>query len=315
MSAGPWPNRAARHRIGVIILNFNGAELTRACVHSVLERTAPGLDYAILVVDNGSAPQDRERLTGLDSLPRVRLVASRFNLGFGAGHMYGTQFLEAEEYLFLNSDCLFRSDVLGELSSFFEQNPQAALAGVAVVDPAGRVRPNHHPAPNVVELLLGRALARRFNPARYPDRRREPTAPLQVEVVGGAALYARADAFFAVGGFDPFFFLYCEEEDLALRLRRAGRTVWMVPAARVQHAGGASTPKDPVYRREFFISFLHYFRKHRSAATVAVIRLVYFLRLLRRIGREPQAAGLAWFVLRGAKPGASLRFRPQSGRG
>jgi GT2 family glycosyltransferase len=311
----PGVDREARHHIGVVVLNFNGADLTRACVHSVLERTPPGLDYSILVVDNGSTPDDRAKLDVLASLPRVRVVASRFNLGFGGGHMFGTQFLEADEYLFLNSDCVFRSDVLGALSSFLAQNPQAVLASGVVVDGDGRFRPNYHPAPNLTELLFGRAFARRFNPGRYPDRRREPAVPLQVEVVGGAALYVRADAFFAVGGFDPFFFLYCEEEDLALRLRRAGGGVWVVPAARIEHAGGGSTPKDPAYRREFFISFLHYFRKHRSAATVAAIRLTYFLKLLRRAGREPRAGALAWFVLCGAKPTASLRFRPRPGRG
>lgn len=315
MSEAPGAQRIVRHRVGVVVLNFNGAELTQACVRSVLEHTAPTLDYAVLVVDNGSTPPDRAKLAELAGLPRVQVVASRFNLGFGAGHMYGTQFLEADEYLFLNSDCLFRNDALSALSSFLAEHPRAALASGLVTDREGRYRPNYHPAPNLVELLFGRTLARRFNPGRYPDRRRAPAAPLKVEVVGGAALYARAEAFFSIGGFDPSFFLYCEEEDLAWRLRRAGWEIWVVPAARLEHAGGASTPPDPAYRREFFVSFLHYFRKHRSAATVAAIRILYCLKLLRRIGRDPQAAALAWFVLRGAKPGASLRFGGQPRRG
>ncbi|HEX5314871.1 MAG TPA: glycosyltransferase family 2 protein [Gammaproteobacteria bacterium] len=299
----------ARHRIGILVLNFNGAELTRACVASILAHTSPSLDFAILVVDNGSDAGELERLASLPQSERLRLVASRINLGFGGGHAFGLQFLWADHYLFLNSDCVFRNDVVAALAEFFDRNPRAGLASGLSFDSDGNFRANYHPAPNLGELLVGRALARRFAPARFPDRRQEPREPLAVEVAGGAALYVRAEAFFAVGGFDPFFFLYCEEEDLALRLRRAGWGVWIVPGGRFFHAGGGSTPKDPAYRREFFISFLHYLRKHRSAAAVLAFRVIYALKLLRRAGRDAACARLAWFVLCGANPAASLRFR------
>ncbi|MGH8426588.1 MAG: glycosyltransferase family 2 protein [Gammaproteobacteria bacterium] len=303
-----------RHRVGIIVLNYNGAELTRACVKSILAHTVSSLDYAVLVVDNGSAADDRERLAKLAGLPRVRVVTSRINLGFGGGHMFGLQFLVADYYLFLNSDCLFENDVAGALVDFMEHNPRAGLASGVTLDRHGSFRANYHPSPNLTELLFGRAFARRFNPARYPDRRNEPIAPLVVEVVGGAALFVRAEAFFEIGGFDPAFFLYCEEEDLALRLRKAAWSVWVVPAARLVHEGGGSTPKDPVHRREFFISFLHYLRKHHGWPAVLAFRVLYCLKLLRRTRHESGAASLAWFVLMGAKPAASLRFRqrPQS---
>lgn len=313
MSKGDLTVRAAWHHIGVIVLNYNGAEHTVSCVRSIVEKTPPELDYAVLVVDNASRREDRARLVPLLSLRRVTIVDSRFNLGYGSGHQYGLQYLIADEYLFLNSDCLFLNDVLGPLSRFLAQHPQAGMISGIVFDRQGRFHANYHPAPNIVEMLLGRALLRVLNPPRYPRRSRQPPRPIAVEVVGGAALYVRANAFIEVGGFDPFFFLYCEEEDLALRMRRAGWNVWVVPAARIEHYGGASTPRDPAYRREFFISFLHYFRKHHSSLVVAFVRLIYAVRLARRIGREPGAAALAWFVFRGAKPAASLRFRsPQA---
>jgi len=298
------------HRLGILVLNYNGAEYTRRCVESILEHTPEALDYAVLVVDNGSAPGDSAALEPLASLPRVTVARTRMNLGFGGGHLFGVQLLAAEYYLFLNSDCRFLGDVAGALLTFMDATPTAGMAGGVTFDPEGRFHANHHPAPHLAEILLGRGLMRRFRPERYPDRRRVPEAPISVEVVGGAAMCVRAEAFFAVGGFDPFFFLYCEEEDLALRLRRAGWSAWVVPAARVEHVGGGSTPRDPAYRREFFISFLHYFRKHHGPLTGLLIRLFYALKLVRRARREPGALALAVFVLRGGPPGASLRFCP-----
>lgn len=311
--SGPGAGFPERHRVGIIVLNYNGAGLTRTCVESICAHTPESCDYAVLVVDNGSAASDRADLADLAELPRVRVVYSRINLGFGGGHMFGVQFLDADHYLFLNSDCRFLADVAGMLERFLDEHPRAAAASGAMFDPGGHFRANYHPAPHLAELLLGRALLRRFAPRRYPERRRAPAAPLQVEVAGGAALYVRARAFLAVGGFDPFFFLYCEEEDLAFRLRRAGWELWIVPDARFEHAGGGSTPRGPAYRREFFISFLHYFRKHHSSATVLAIRVLYCLKLLRRSLRDPAAARLALFVLAGANPAASLRFRTPSG--
>ncbi|MGH8226216.1 MAG: glycosyltransferase family 2 protein [Gammaproteobacteria bacterium] len=298
-----------RHRIGVIVLNYNGAALTRACVESVLAHTDPACDYAVLVVDNGSAPADCAALAPLAELARVRVIHSRINLGYGGGHAFGMQFLRAEHYLFLNSDCLFHNDVVSALAAFMDENPRAGLASGITFDAEGAFRANWHPAPHLAELLLGRSLMRRFHPARYPDRHRIPDSPIEVEEVGGAALYVRAEAFFEVGGFDPFFFLYCEEEDLALRLRRAGWGVWVTPAARIEHAMRGSTPKDIAYRREFFISFFHYFRKHHAWPVAFAMRMFYALKLLRRTRREPGAAALAWFVFKGASPAASLRFR------
>lgn len=312
MAAGVMPRGAGfsdRHRIGVIVLNYNGAALTRACVESVLARTDQARDYAVLVVDNGSAPEDRAALAPLAELERVRVVTSRVNLGYGGGHAFGLQFLRAEQYLFLNSDCLFHNDVVSALAAFMDGNPCAGLASGITFDAAGGFRTNWHPAPHLAEILLGRSLMRRFRPRRYPDRRRVPDSPIEVEEVGGAALYVRAEAFFEVGGFDPFFFLYCEEEDLALRLRRAGWGVWVTPAARIEHAMRGSTPKDIAYRREFFISFFYYFRKHHAWPVGFAMRMLYALKLLRRVRRESGAAALAWFVFKGANPSLSLRFR------
>ena len=302
----------AHHRLGIIVLNYNGAELTRRCVESVLAHTPEALDYEVLVVDNGSREADREALaTSLCDRPRVRVLYSRMNLGFGGGHQFGLQFLDADYYLFLNSDCRFLNDAASALIAFMEGAPKAALASALSFDTEGNFQCTYHPAPNLAELLLGRAFMRRFHPARYPERHLPPDAPLATEVVTGATLFVRAEVFLSLGGFDPFFFLYCEEEDLAFRMRRAGWGVWVVPAARIEHAGRGSTPQGMAYRREFFISFLHYLRKHHGPVNALAIRWFYVLKLVRRAGRDPHALALARFVLRGAPQSASLRFHPR----
>lgn len=302
---------AQHHRLGIIVLNYNGAGLTRSCVESVLEHTPESLDYSVLVVDNGSRREDREALASLDADARVDVVYSRNNLGFGGGHQFGLQFIDADYYLFLNSDCRFLGDAAGALVKFMDGHPAAGLASALSFGTDGRFQCTYHPAPNLPELLIGRAAMRRLQPGRYPDRRRAPDEAIQTEVVTGATLFVRAAAFDELGGFDPFFFLYCEEEDLALRMRKAGWEVWVVPDARIEHAGRGSTPRGDAYRREFFISFLYYLRKHHGTLGALCIRWFYVLKMLRRARRERDALSVAWFILKGAPAGESLRYHPR----
>jgi GT2 family glycosyltransferase len=102
--------------------------------------------------------------------------------------------------------------------------------GPQLVDAAGTVDPRDHG-----ELRGFRArVAQAAGHSHY--RRRDE--PVDAAWVSGAACLVERRAFDAVGGFDPGFFLYKEEEDLFLRIRRAGGRVLYLPSVRVRHDGG-----------------------------------------------------------------------------
>ena len=69
--------------------------------------------------------------------------------------------------------------------------------------------------------------------------------PARVDWVSGACFLVRREAWDAVGGFDPAYFMYMEDVDLCWRLARAGWAVGYEPAARVRHEQGASTNRHP----------------------------------------------------------------------
>ena len=73
-------------------------------------------------------------------------------------------------------------------------------------------------------------------------RRRD--APADVAWVSGAACLVDRAAFDAVGGFDPEFFLFKEEEDLFVRIRERGGRVLYLPTVRVRHEGGVVASRD-----------------------------------------------------------------------
>jgi N-acetylglucosaminyl-diphospho-decaprenol L-rhamnosyltransferase len=96
-------------------------------------------------------------------------------------------------------------------------------------------------------------------------------------------LLIRRDAFDAVGGFDPSFFMFYEELDLAWRMRKAGWETGFCPSATFVHVGGASTrPLWTRMYREQLRSHLRFLAKHEGARRAALARRVLLVAVAAR---------------------------------
>ncbi|NJL12970.1 MAG: glycosyltransferase family 2 protein [Microscillaceae bacterium] len=297
-------------KIAIILVNYNSSQFTLECVQSIQESTAAALPYEIVVVDNRSRKEEWEKLAPLAQNSRVKLVRSRFNGGFALGNMLGVNAATAsvEYYYFLNNDCLLKNDVLSILHQFCEQNASVALCSGLMYGPEGQVQVNFDYFPSLASKLLGTSLLRLFFPKKFPPKR-VPSQPLAVDLLSGSSMFVRASAFRQIGGLDVNYFLFCEEEDLALRLRRAGHAVYLVPEAHFIHFESGSGPKTYPMQREFYISFLYFYRKHYGIGACWVLQLFLFFKLLRKFHKSTDYVRLAWFVGRGAPVRASLRLQ------
>ena len=297
--------------IAVVILNYNSAEYTLRCVESIHRHTADLSRVSLIVVDNDSSPADRQRLAPLAD-HNLRIIQSDRNLGFSGGMMLGAHNTVADYYFFLNNDCEFLNDVVSILCGFMEDHARAALCSGSMSNADGRPRSSFNYFPSLALTLLGSGVLRFLRPHRYPERRRLPDRPLPVDVVTGAAMFVRGTVLKALNGLDTGYFLYCEEEDFALRVKQAGWQTYCVPQARIMHVGGASssnTELRPAMQREFYISFFRYLRLHHGALYGLAFRAVLALKTLRRALAGKAEFGLVCFVLQGAPGKASLRYR------
>ena len=297
-------------KLSIIVLNFNSSHHTLACIESVRGQTQLN-DYELIVVDNGSHPDDFAKLQPLSEIPRLKLVRSDVNLGFSGGHLFGLQAIDRSSayYFFLNNDCLLLDDLCSRLWAFMEANPRVGICTGQMVRPSGDFDPSFTYFPTVASKLLGHAVVRWLHPEDYPKRQLIYHEPIQVPVVMGSALFVRAAAFWEVGGFDDSYFLYCEEEDLCRNLRVHNWTAALVPDVQFLHIGGGSTKSNLLAEKEYYISLFHYFRKHTHKAEQLVMRLFYSLKVGKRFVRNSEYARLAWFILRGAPGRESLRYR------
>ncbi len=117
-------------------------------------------------------------------------------------------------------------------------------------------------------------------PGRFPSKRYEHPAPIEVEAVLGACLFVRREVLDDVGLMPEDYFFFLEETDWCFRIARAGWEIVHVPDARVIHIFGASTKKKiPADTRiEYHRSLYHFFRKNRSPLQAALVRALRVLK-------------------------------------
>lgn len=295
--------------VSVIIINYNSSAYTIQCVQSIFKKTSKKLNYQIVIVDNNSEKQDCDRLSVLSVNSKVKIIRSKFNLGFSGGHMLGIQFADAPFYFFLNSDCLLLNDCLSVLSAFCKKNKNIALCAPQLFSETMEKVRSFDYFPTLATKFLGVGILRFFSKKTYPDRKKFPKVPLKVDLVSGSTLFVRADIFFEIGGFDTNYFLYCEEEDLALRFSKKRYDVFLVPEAQTQHFGGGSTTKSLDIDKEFYISFLYFYRKHYGFLSTQLLKAYLFMKLFRKSFKNAKYSKLAFFVLGGADLSNSLRHK------
>ncbi|HEY6691864.1 MAG TPA: glycosyltransferase family 2 protein [Solirubrobacteraceae bacterium] len=217
--------------VAVQVVNYRTRRQLEACLPTVLNEVA-GLSARVFVLDNASG-DDLSELAARH--PSVAFETAERNLGFGAGHNRLAERHDARALLLLNPDAqLVEPDTVGRLLRAL--GGSVAAVGPQLVSATGEVDVRDHG-----ELRGFRArVAQAAGHSHY--RRRD--APLDVAWVSGAACLIAREWFDRVGGFDPEFFLYKEEEDLFLRIRRAGGRVRYEPGVRVRHEGGVVASRD-----------------------------------------------------------------------
>ncbi len=221
--------------ISAQIVNYDTKRYLRECLATLeASLSASRLTHEIHVLENGSS-DDLSDLAR-EYTGRVYFHESTDNVGFGAGHNRLAAASDARLICCVNPDTVAPPAAgLERLAGRFE-DARVAAVGPALLTEAGEPqRWDHGERSGLRARIANGAGHAHWRP------RSEPTA---VAWVSGAFLLLRRSAAAAVGGFDERYFLYKEEEDLCLHLRRAGGRVIYDPTVTVTHIGGVVAGRD-----------------------------------------------------------------------
>jgi N-acetylglucosaminyl-diphospho-decaprenol L-rhamnosyltransferase len=228
----------------VVAVTYSPGTSLDGFVESLAEATAAPTE--VVLADNGSTDGAPERVTAAHA--HVRLLRTGGNIGYGAAVNAGLADATEGWALVANPDVRFTPGSVDELLAAAARWPRAATLGPAILTPEGELYPSARDLPRlstgIGHAVLGWAWPANPWTARY---RREREAPRERPAgwLSGSCFLVDLAAFHAVGGFDPGYFMYFEDVDLAARLGRRGHLAVYVPSAVVVHEGGHATRREP----------------------------------------------------------------------
>jgi len=249
----------------IVIVSYNTADLIGECLASAL--ASEDCEKEIFVVDNASTDGSADVVRR--QFPGVHLVANRENSGFAAANNQVLPMCHGRYLFFLNPDTTLPPRTLKTLGVFLEKNPRVGLAGARMVNPDGTDQ----------ESVSWRYPGEKFTTGELAG------LPGRIACVLGAAMAARAEIIRAVSGFDESFFLYGEDEDLCLRIRKVGYEIGYAENAVVMHVGGQSERQSPTaerWRKKVRAEY-QFYRTHYLPETVARIRRADIMKARWRI--------------------------------
>jgi GT2 family glycosyltransferase len=265
--------------LSIVIVAWNVRDLVLDCLASIADAKL-GLTYEVIVVDNGSVDATVESV--VRQFPDTRVVALPKNIGFGAGNNRGLEVMRGRHAVLLNSDTIVLPGGLEACVRFLDEHPDVGAVGPQLLNPDRTKQNCIHNSPTLVSEIVGQSFLRRVLPKRWPSKRVDYAAPVEVEAVLGACLFARREVIEQVGLIDEDYFFFLEETDWCHRMRAAGWRVFHLPDAHVIHLYGESTKKKlPLRTRiEYYRSRYIFFRKNRSRAVYLALRAIVHVKIL-----------------------------------
>lgn len=217
--------------LSIIIVSYKNQQVLIECLDSVLAFNDIGDGLEVIVVEQ--SPDDNIFNYLIEHYPNVRTIRSE-NRGFGAGNNRGSEIAQGRYLLFLNPDTVLIEPVAQFAIDQFDNNPTIGLFGVRLLDSQKKKSISFDSVipyglfPIILSQICNR-LSIFLEDIMY---------------IQGADLFIRADLFSKVGMFDEDVFMYFEEPDLCIRIRKENYHIKFFSNKRIIHLQGACSPKS-----------------------------------------------------------------------
>lgn len=189
-------------KVSVVILNWNGAEMLRAFLPSVVKFTNNEV-AEVCVADNGSTDNSVDVVS--NEFPSVRLIAFAENYGFAEGYNRVMDFLDTEYVVLLNSDVEVTENWIEPILAFMEANPDVAACQPKILAYKDKERFEYAGAAGGYIDKYGYPFCRGriFDTVETDDGQYD--VPAEVFWASGAAMFVRRALYIEAGGLDSRF--------------------------------------------------------------------------------------------------------------
>ncbi len=235
-------------KIAVVILNWNGVELLKKFLPSVVENSAAADIY---VADNASTDGSVQFLA--NHYPGVKIIQNPVNYGFAQGYNEALHYVDADVYALVNSDVEVTENWLQPIVHAFGANPDIAIIQPKILD---FKRKNHFEYAGAAGGFIDKygypfCRGRIFESIEQDEKQYDDD--IDIFWASGACMFIRSDVFKRLDGFDADFFAHQEEIDLCWRAFNCGLRTRYIAGSTVYHVGGATL--NAAHPRKTYLNF------------------------------------------------------------
>lgn len=222
-------------KLAVVILNWNGAELLKKYIPSVLRHSK---DADVWVIDNAST--DDSVILLKSSFPELNLVSLDKNYGFAGGYNQGLKSIKADVYCLLNSDVEVTENWCQPILELLCKRSDVAIVQPKILDLKRKDYFEYAGAAGGFIDKLGFPFCRgRIFQSLEKDRGQYDDT-IEIFWATGACMFIRSTVFWNLQGFDEDYFAHQEEIDLCWRCQNKGYHIMYTGEAKVYHLGGST---------------------------------------------------------------------------
>lgn len=269
--------------VSVILVSYNTKDLTLDCIKSVYEKTS-GVDFDIYLVDNNSHDGTCDAVE--KAYPNVKIIRNPDNKGFGAANNIAIQLSDAKYVFCLNTDTLLINNAIKILYDYMENNETVGACGGQLYDKDMQITCTVGNFPSILRIFF------QFCGLKYlfPNYWKEKISPAKslnsndtqpVDYICGADIFFRKSVLDKVGLFDENIFMYGEESDLCLRVKKAGFDIIFVPSSEIIHLCGKSSAN--IDKQKICLkSLLYWYKKNLGVAPYYLLKIILILHFVFR---------------------------------
>lgn len=249
----------------IIIVTYNSSKYISPCLSSIKKYYENDLEEGrinVIVFDNDSQDDtitviEKEKSKFANkSKENIEVVRSKENLGFANGVNSASKKANSSFILLLNPDAEFENVNLMSAVSYLKNNEKYAVLGAKILDSKGKGEPSSGRIYTFLPFLSMLTGTEEFFHVRV-----SPIRITETGFVSGGCMLLNAKIFEEMGGFDKNLFMYMEDMEYCLRLKKKGFNVVFYPDLVVSHASHGSSGR-PYAIASIYKGVSYLYKKH-----------------------------------------------------
>lgn len=253
--------------MSIITINYNGINDTCKLIASIPEES---LTTEVIVVDNASSNDEASEIERL--FPKVTVVRSKDNLGFAGGNNLGYKHSHGKFILFINNDTVFESSRIKPLIDRIESNENIGIVCPKIIffdNPRLIQYAGYTPLSSITLRNQAIGCGEQDN-GQYNEAHKTSYAH-------GAAMLVKRSAIEKVGTMPECYFLYYEELDWSMMMRRKGYEIWYEPHTTIYHKESKTTGRQSPLRQYYIVRNRLIFAKRNSEPKAKWLSYIYLV--------------------------------------